>query len=203
MSPRPRSQVALEAGAVEDGEPARRGRGEAFDDRLRAARRWQCRDDPGRLGAVRPGAADAMRSTFALMTSEEVDAREEGPQSSRRPSGSAGTRGRVRSGDPAVEAERGEVDEVRGPAPTVASGHGRKDPWRIAVVSMVAPLVERLVPVLRELGHEPVGVVTARSERDRPRTWRSGTRPFRLGSTSSSRGTSGRSSRCSAPSGPT
>ncbi len=43
-----------------------------------------------------------------------------------------------------------------------------KDAWRIAVVSMVAPVVERLVPVLRELGHEPVGVVTARSERDRP-----------------------------------
>ena len=41
-------------------------------------------------------------------------------------------------------------------------------PWRIAIVSMVQPIVERLVPGLRELGHEPVGVVTARSLRDRP-----------------------------------
>jgi methionyl-tRNA formyltransferase len=41
-------------------------------------------------------------------------------------------------------------------------------PWRIAIVSMVQPVVERLVPVLRELGHEPVGVVTARTSGDRP-----------------------------------
>jgi methionyl-tRNA formyltransferase len=41
------------------------------------------------------------------------------------------------------------------------------DRWRIAIVSMVPPVVERLVPVLRELGHEPVGVVTARALRDR------------------------------------
>ncbi len=40
--------------------------------------------------------------------------------------------------------------------------------WRIALISMVQPVVERLVPVLRELGHEPVGVVSARLERDRP-----------------------------------
>ena len=40
--------------------------------------------------------------------------------------------------------------------------------WRIAIVSMVRPIVERIVPVLRELGHEPVGVVTARALRDRP-----------------------------------
>lgn len=40
--------------------------------------------------------------------------------------------------------------------------------WRIAIVSMVQPVVERIVPVLRELGHEPVGVVTARLERERP-----------------------------------
>ena len=40
--------------------------------------------------------------------------------------------------------------------------------WRVAIVSMVQPVVERLVPVLRELGHEPVGVVTARMERDQP-----------------------------------
>jgi len=40
--------------------------------------------------------------------------------------------------------------------------------WRIALVSMVQPVVERIVPVLRGLGHEPVGVVTARIERERP-----------------------------------
>ena len=40
--------------------------------------------------------------------------------------------------------------------------------WRIAVVSTVPPVIERLIPVLRDLGHEPVGVVTARAERDRP-----------------------------------
>ncbi len=40
--------------------------------------------------------------------------------------------------------------------------------WRVAVVSMVQPVVERLVPVLQELGHEPVGVVSARLERERP-----------------------------------
>ena len=40
--------------------------------------------------------------------------------------------------------------------------------WRIAIVSMVPPVLERLVPVLRELGHEPVGIVSARLERDRP-----------------------------------
>jgi methionyl-tRNA formyltransferase len=37
--------------------------------------------------------------------------------------------------------------------------------WRIAIVSMVQPVVERLEPMLRLLGHEPVGVVTARIER--------------------------------------
>lgn len=37
--------------------------------------------------------------------------------------------------------------------------------WRIAIISMVQPVVERLVPQLRELGHEPVGVVTARLDR--------------------------------------
>jgi methionyl-tRNA formyltransferase len=40
--------------------------------------------------------------------------------------------------------------------------------WRIALVSMVQPIVERLVPVLRELGHEPVGLVSARVERNQP-----------------------------------
>jgi len=33
---------------------------------------------------------------------------------------------------------------------------------------MVPPVIQRLVPVLRELGHEPVAVVTARAARDRP-----------------------------------
>jgi len=40
--------------------------------------------------------------------------------------------------------------------------------WRVAIVSMVAPVIERLVPVLRDLGHEPCGVVTPRVERRRP-----------------------------------
>ncbi len=40
--------------------------------------------------------------------------------------------------------------------------------WRIALVSTVQPVVERVVPVLRDLGHEPVGVVTARVESERP-----------------------------------
>src|SRR5687767_10287091 len=33
---------------------------------------------------------------------------------------------------------------------------------------MVLPVVERVLPVLRDLGHEPVGVVTARALRERP-----------------------------------
>ena len=33
---------------------------------------------------------------------------------------------------------------------------------------MVQPVLERIVPVLRELGHEPVGVVSARTESERP-----------------------------------
>jgi methionyl-tRNA formyltransferase len=40
--------------------------------------------------------------------------------------------------------------------------------WRIAIVSTVLPVVERIVPVLRELGHEPAGLVTARFERNQP-----------------------------------
>jgi methionyl-tRNA formyltransferase len=40
--------------------------------------------------------------------------------------------------------------------------------WRVAIVSMVLPVVEHLVPVLRDLGHEPVGVVTARVQRNQP-----------------------------------
>lgn len=43
-----------------------------------------------------------------------------------------------------------------------------KQSWRIALVSMVQPVVERIVPVLRELGHEPVGLVTARIASERP-----------------------------------
>jgi methionyl-tRNA formyltransferase len=41
------------------------------------------------------------------------------------------------------------------------------EPWRIAIVSMVPPVVARLVPVLRDLGLEPVGVVTARTLKHR------------------------------------
>ncbi len=40
--------------------------------------------------------------------------------------------------------------------------------WRVALVSTVLPVVERILPVLRELGHEPVGLVTARFERNQP-----------------------------------
>ncbi len=35
--------------------------------------------------------------------------------------------------------------------------------WRIVLISTVSPLVERLAPYLRELGHEPVAVVSARA----------------------------------------
>jgi len=38
--------------------------------------------------------------------------------------------------------------------------------WRVVFISTIPPVVERFVPVLRELGHEPVAVVSAR--RDRP-----------------------------------
>ena len=40
--------------------------------------------------------------------------------------------------------------------------------WRIVVISMVLPLVEQLVPLLRALGHEPVAWLIAR----RPPGWR-------------------------------
>jgi methionyl-tRNA formyltransferase len=40
--------------------------------------------------------------------------------------------------------------------------------WRIVLVTMIAPVAERVVPALRELGHEPVGIVTARGTADRP-----------------------------------
>ena len=43
-----------------------------------------------------------------------------------------------------------------------------RESWRIALVSMVQPVIERIVPVLRDLGHEPVGLVTARTASDRP-----------------------------------
>jgi methionyl-tRNA formyltransferase len=36
------------------------------------------------------------------------------------------------------------------------------DSWRIVLVSTVAPVVERLAPYLRELGHHPVAVISAR-----------------------------------------
>jgi methionyl-tRNA formyltransferase len=35
-------------------------------------------------------------------------------------------------------------------------------PWRIVVISTVPPVVERLLPVLQGLGHEPVAVLAAR-----------------------------------------
>jgi methionyl-tRNA formyltransferase len=39
--------------------------------------------------------------------------------------------------------------------------------WRIVIISMVLPIVEPLVPYLRELGHEPVGwLISRREERD-------------------------------------
>ena len=37
--------------------------------------------------------------------------------------------------------------------------------WRILIISMPPPVVERLVQFLRDLGHEPVAVVSARQER--------------------------------------
>ncbi len=40
--------------------------------------------------------------------------------------------------------------------------------WRIAIVSSVAPVVERLVPALRQLGQEPVGIVSPRRPDDIP-----------------------------------
>jgi methionyl-tRNA formyltransferase len=41
--------------------------------------------------------------------------------------------------------------------------------WRIVVISTVPPVVERLLPVLQDLGHEPVAVLSARRpERPRP-----------------------------------
>jgi methionyl-tRNA formyltransferase len=41
--------------------------------------------------------------------------------------------------------------------------------WRIAIISTVPPVVEPLTAALRELGHEPVAVVSARRPADRPR----------------------------------
>jgi len=40
--------------------------------------------------------------------------------------------------------------------------------WRIAVVSMVLPIVEPLLPALRELGHEPVAWLLARRPDETP-----------------------------------
>jgi len=37
--------------------------------------------------------------------------------------------------------------------------------WRVAFISTVPQVVEHLVPVFRELGHEPVAVISARRER--------------------------------------
>jgi methionyl-tRNA formyltransferase len=47
----------------------------------------------------------------------------------------------------------------------------RDDPGvglRIVAISTVQPLLEPLVPVLRELGHEPVAIVSARRRPDAP-----------------------------------
>src|ERR1700694_346193 len=41
--------------------------------------------------------------------------------------------------------------------------------WRIVIISAVLPIVEQLVPVLREFGHEPVGWLMARRSDDRPK----------------------------------
>ena len=38
--------------------------------------------------------------------------------------------------------------------------------WRIVIISQVLPIVEPLVPYLRELGHEPVAWLMARRSRD-------------------------------------
>src|SRR5687767_6151227 len=43
-----------------------------------------------------------------------------------------------------------------------------KPPWRIVLISTVAPIVGTLTAQLRELGHEPVAVVTARRTADAP-----------------------------------
>ena len=41
-------------------------------------------------------------------------------------------------------------------------------PWRIVIISAVLPVVEPLVPHLRELGHEPMAWLMARVPEDRP-----------------------------------
>jgi methionyl-tRNA formyltransferase len=46
-----------------------------------------------------------------------------------------------------------------GHEPTRASAES----WRIVVISMPVPVIERLVPVLRDLGHEPVALISVRS----------------------------------------
>ena len=40
--------------------------------------------------------------------------------------------------------------------------------WRVAIISSVLPVVERLVPYLRELGHEPIAWLLARRADDWP-----------------------------------
>jgi methionyl-tRNA formyltransferase len=46
----------------------------------------------------------------------------------------------------------------------VAEGEKIAGPWRIAIISAVLPVVEPLVPRLRELGHEPVAWLMRRRE---------------------------------------
>ena len=42
----------------------------------------------------------------------------------------------------------------------------RPSGWRIAIISGVLPVVEPLVPCLRELGHEPIAWLMPRREND-------------------------------------
>ena len=85
----------------------------------------------------------------------------------------------------------------RAPAELSAVG-----PWRIVIISAVHPVVEQLVPYLRELGHEPVGWLLPRRDRDDERPlppWGEVTDSVAPdGSASSSRRTSGRSRPCCA-----
>jgi len=43
-----------------------------------------------------------------------------------------------------------------------------RDAWRIVFISTVPPVVQSFVPLLRELGHEPVAVISARRRRPVP-----------------------------------
>ncbi len=43
-------------------------------------------------------------------------------------------------------------------------------PWRIVLISTITPLIERLAQFIRDLGHDPVAVISARPSPDRPLT---------------------------------